>query len=1278
MIAFVSRHRLALGLGILVLLRAALPWVLRPLLERQASQAINAQVTIGDVDLALYRAGIALDDVAVRPASWTPGSSPDEPPLIAWRRLAVAVQWLPLFRKTVQLRELLLDSPRVAIDRLQDGGLNVAALVPESEPAAEDEAESTGGSTWRFGIDRVILNDGGVRFRDLMFERTEPIELSLGSFEVEDIALSPGVYSEPARLRLRGRVDDGRFDIEAGFLPRRDGGFVVTSRVKARRLPLNRTRVYVPEVGWSELEGEGGGVFEYVLETGGRNELRGHLTVDGLIVHVSQLEEPGLAWKRLAVRVDPVDLAGHRATVKFIDLSGMWLVARARGGIVLPFLEALLTGKPTDDDPAAPAAPPASAPATPAAGDPWRWSIGILRVYESLVHVISPDTAFDAGVDLTIRRLHGDEGDVAPVSLTLGVEGGTVTTEGALRVRPLGFAGSIKTTALPLPNVLTTAGVFPPGVLQRAHLETDLDLAVGVLAPTAGDARVAGSISLLEPYLRGAGGPTTELGASRITVGIGELLVPGALTEEPTVVAADARLTGGTVSAQELWVVRTDPTPLDVRLASFDLSLEEVTAPGAGPAPADGGALRLRGGVTVGGVAVADAGGSGFDLALGGAALTLGELLAPGIRAADRAAVTAPVQVSKATLTLTAPAVTKRGTGGRAAAADTIALAAENMVVPGALGGPPGQIEVRGARLDLAQPSLSEPSLVPLDFSARTVGVAAGALWLPGPASPPESRIRARSSSLSVIEPRLDDPGDGFRLRARKVDLGADDLEGPGTATTLVRGARLRLVEPSAAGPDPREFLVAARAVGVDADAIALAADAPGQVRLRAVTLTGPRVQLLRTSAGLRLPGQEVPRPGSEPVAAPEPAATPPPGPGLDLAIATFRLSDGRVSVSDRTVKPPFTGGLTDLRIEADDVRWPERSADRLRIEASTTQAGKVVISGSLTPSGGKLDVTGTEIPLRQFNPYAAGMSPYSIRRGRLSVTTKATFDSRKYDSTTAITLEDFDVGGRAGDSLFKEQFGIPLSMALALLRDLNGDIKLQVPVAGDEAGMQVGYRSIIGGALRSALVGALASPLKLVGAVFSGDKVQAAPEPITFRLGRTELTDDGAKQIAQIAKFLADRPAMGIAIGTAPTAADARWLHEHEVVKELGAPPGVFGRLRNLVGRGRRERIRQALAERAEGNPGSLDPDDQKALDEWLAEKPQPTPERLRALAQDRLAAVERALRDTHGVGPGRIVRRAAPAAIADDPVPTVDIELGAVADLTAPPEDVTAAPAT
>src|SRR5262245_24390561 len=1322
-----QRWAIALG-AVVVVLRVALPYALRPLLESRASQAINARVDIGGVDLALYRAGIALDDVTVRPAGWTPETDNGDPPLIAWKRFAVAVHWLPLLRKTIRLRELIVESPRVAVDRLQDGGFNILALVPattpEQAPAAAPAPPGTPSpsdkkSGWSYGIDRVVLRDGGVRFRDLTIADVEPVELGLGSFEVKDIALSPAVYGEPAHAHLQARVDEGRFALDANLTPHDDGGFALESHLKARRLPLRRTRVYVPKVGWSDLQGEFGGVLDYALETWGRSEVRGQVTVDGLTVHVPMFTEPGLAWKRLAVQITPIDLAKHRATVRLIDLNGMYLVARARGGVLFPFIEGALTGEQANGGPGASSPPatgaqtaaappnaqsaagppraqsaagpeeepppgppttvpaPASPPPQPAAASPsaapWQWSLGLLRITDSLLHTVSPDGQFDTGVQLTVRDLAGQGDDVAPISMALAVGDGTVNVDGGLRVQPLGFDGRVKASQVPLPDVVTTAGAFPPGVVQNALLDADLGVAAGVLAATPGDVRVEGTIAFADPKLVGAGGPTVEFGAKRLAFGMKELLLPGALPEKPPIATADGRLTGGTVAIEDMRVTRTEPTPVDLRVGSLDASIDELTAPGIGPPPVDGGALQLRGKMRLTDLFVGNAGGSALDF--GGRQLDvgMGSFVLPGMLAPDRATVTAPMKLEQAWLTLTDPSAvgsTLVSTPQQFdARARTITFNLGELLVPGAMGGVPGDTQLRAAKLDVVEPRMIDSRVAKLD------------------------------------------------VRARSIDVDVDDLVAPpagAAAGPRVRGGRFALAQPAVAGADPKVFAVGAQSIDVGIQEMDLPGATAGisRVRLRDVTLASPRVQVTRTAEGIELPfggngggdgggngSGDGARPaaaatattpssatapaGAKPSGAP-PAAPPqaPPAapatsgetaaPSLDVIVDSLRLSDGRIGVTDRTVKPFYGGGLDALNVDLAGARWPAMAASRLRVQANSAQKGQkgtITISGALAPSGGKIQVDGREIPLPQFNPYAVTLSPYSIRRGSLSVASTATFTPGKYDTKSHLTLHDFDIGSRAGDSLFKEQFGIPLTMALALLRDLQGNIVLDIPMEGDQQGMHVGYMTIIAGALKHALLNALTSPLKLLGGIFSGDKVDATPQPIAFHTGRDEIAGEGGKQIDPTAKFLADRPGMGGAVQNTPTKDDVRWMREHDLLDQLGAPQGVFGTLRNLPKRGVRDRIRDALAARAEDKPGELDADDQKTLEEWLDQRPAPTPERIHQLAASRLARVEQALRNDHGIDAGRIVRRDPPADPADATPPAVEIDLGSIEDLKAPP---------
>jgi len=303
------RRRWLVALAILVVLRAALPAGLRVLLASQAGKLLRARVEIGDVDLALLRGAIALKDVVVRPGATAPSSSSDSgPPLVAWKRFAVNVAWLPLFRKTVELESVELDEPRLALDRLASGEINLMALVPKGDapatepvegqaperaPAGAEGAGAKAKAAWGVGVDYLALRGGHIRFRDFAVRGVEPVDVALPTIEVRDVALRPGIYGRPARAHLDVRVDEGRLRMNTQLRLIAHGVAVATS-LRARRLPVRRTRLYVPKVGWRELAGELGASVVHRFATGGRHEVRGTVTLDDVAVRVPGVEEPAL------------------------------------------------------------------------------------------------------------------------------------------------------------------------------------------------------------------------------------------------------------------------------------------------------------------------------------------------------------------------------------------------------------------------------------------------------------------------------------------------------------------------------------------------------------------------------------------------------------------------------------------------------------------------------------------------------------------------------------------------------------------------------------------------------------------------------------------------------------------------------------------------------------------------------------------------------------------------------------------------------------------------
>jgi len=580
-------------------------------------------------------------------------------------------------------------------------------------------------------------------------------------------------------------------------------------------------------------------------------------------------------------------------------------------------------------------------------------------------------------------------------------------------------------------------------------------------------------------------------------------------------------------------------------------------------------------------------------------------------------------------------------------------------------------------------------------------------LSLPGlaravPAVPQELLQSGRLSSDLKIEAGLAAPGDGtvptagdvrvrgklsladlgvrgvapqdFSLTAKAVDLGIADLDVPGVlpssapaaASDLRFKGQLDLSNLELSGPDPKAFRVGARTFEVPITALSLPgllpakghveSAAPIRVALGEVRLNEPTVQVTRTAKGFLLPNFSGSR--AQPEASPPAEGTPR---AVEVSLASLRLDKGTVAMTDQTVKPFFNGRLSPLDVDLRQVRWPGPSVGDFRLSAVGSERGRLDVYGALAGGSGWFQVDVDKLALAPFNPYATSFSSYSIASGKLSVSTKGSFAKGDYQAGNSITLHDFDVQGGAGESLFQQQFGIPLSMALALLRNVNGNIDLNIPVSGGAEGTKIGLLAVIRSALQDALVNALASPLKLVGAVFGGkgDGKPLAPEPIAFLPGRPELASQGAEQVKQLGELLASRPGIGVTLDTSVTEEDVRWLREQDLLTAW-KKEGVFARLAALTEKGVRDRVRDALEARAQDKPGKLSPEDAKALDGWLAEQPAISPARLRALAEARLQQVQEQLQKASGVESNRI-KLAEPAATLAQGTPVVNMTLSA-----------------
>ncbi len=347
----------------------------------------------------------------------------------------------------------------------------------------------------------------------------------------------------------------------------------------------------------------------------------------------------------------------------------------------------------------------------------------------------------------------------------------------------------------------------------------------------------------------------------------------------------------------------------------------------------------------------------------------------------------------------------------------------------------------------------------------------------------------------------------------------------------------------------------------------------------------------------------------------------------LDLAIALLQMTNGEVEALDKTVKPVARTTIRNLGLEAHDVRFPATAARGIHLRATLPRTAQLDVRGDLKPGNvGDFTLELKQLELPVFNPYASAAAGVTVERGTASVKTRLKLRGAKMEIDNRLVLNEFGVSMRDPAS-FERNFGVPIDLALALLRDPQGDIELHIPVKTDEKGATISMGAVIASALKAALVGAITAPLKMVGAMFSGGDDGAGGfsiDPLPSVAGSPELDGDQQARIEGLARMLSERPAMGLALRGRVGPEDRPVVAQQILVERWTSGEGL-PELEEATFLARR-RIGQALSRIAKGEAAGLAPEDQALFENYLAAVVVPD-ERFAALAKSRAERVRQLL---------------------------------------------------
>ncbi len=316
------------------------------------------------------------------------------------------------------------------------------------------------------------------------------------------------------------------------------------------------------------------------------------------------------------------------------------------------------------------------------------------------------------------------------------------------------------------------------------------------------------------------------------------------------------------------------------------------------------------------------------------------------------------------------------------------------------------------------------------------------------------------------------------------------------------------------------------------------------KVSLDEIALAGPYARVVvREDKALNLAGLARTAPAAPAAPASAPASTPAapaesaattasaaaPAAAPDISIGRITIDGGNFSFTDRSLAPQVRVALDKFggTIGALSSKNLARAAVDLR--GSVDGVGPVAITGQLDPLGTprfvdvKVDIK--NVDLVPLSPYSGKFAGYELARGKFALDVKARVEGDRLQSDNVITLQQFTFGAPVESP---DATKLPVRLGVALLKDIDGKIVIDVPMSGDLHDPNLRISKVVWRVVGSLLTKAAVSPFALIGSMFGGGEDLAFQQ---FEPGSAELREQARGKLDTMVKALTNRPGLSLGI---------------------------------------------------------------------------------------------------------------------------------------------------
>ena len=298
-----------------------------------------------------------------------------------------------------------------------------------------------------------------------------------------------------------------------------------------------------------------------------------------------------------------------------------------------------------------------------------------------------------------------------------------------------------------------------------------------------------------------------------------------------------------------------------------------------------------------------------------------------------------------------------------------------------------------------------------------------------------------------------------------------------------------------------------------------------------------------------------IPQPAGKPApAASKPAAS---GSGKELGIHIGQISinDGSANFADLTLTPNFATAVQQLNGQIGTIDNRKPMPAKVDIKGKVDRYAPVTIKGALNPFDpmASLDIATSfkRVELTTLTPYSGKFAGFRIRKGRLNLDLHYLITNGQLKAENKVVVEQLQLGEKVDSP---DAVDLPIRLAVALLKDTEGKISIELPVSGDLNNPQFSVMPIVWQTLRNLVLRAAQAPFKLLGGLVSGGGSEDLGN-VSFAAGSSDLTPEVQSSLDKLASALKERPELRLEIeGTAAQSSDGPLIAQQRLEREYQA----------------------------------------------------------------------------------------------------------------------------